>query len=272
MTTLQRATLAYIIPEWMFRFESVSRIAHEVYWICETCGPMEPLTCANGYMRRQCTCERTAREKVISTQKKTISTRCYSWLGQEYLADDLATKSFENFYPQHQKERAKEYHGHLAAARQYAAQIVEKQPVDNILMTGGYGTGKTHLATAICNHLRIHQVSCLFCTVPDLFDEMYSSSFLQQQELLNQASSTTLLVLDDLDKLHVRAETDGAFQKKKLFSILNRRYMRRAATIITANEQGELSRWLDDATISRLSERLTLMKMHGVDYRQRGKR
>lgn len=278
MTIMQRINLAYTIPEWMFQQFTTngerlcSRNAHDVYFNCEVCGPIEPVACFNGFMRRQCACERAAREKVVSVQKKEISTRCYSWLGQGYAATDLEAMSFENFYPQHQKEHAKEYHGHLAAARQYADQIVQGEQVNNLLMTGGYGTGKTHLATAICNHLRANHVSCLFCTVQDLFDELYSSKFEQQQDLLTQASSTTLLVLDDLDKLHVRAETNGDFQKKKLFSILNRRYLRKMPTIITANEQGDLSRWLDDATISRLSERLTPMKMHGIDYRQRGRR
>ncbi len=271
MTTMHRITLAYVIPEWKFAFDSVSKVAHDVFWICESCGPIEPITCINGFIRRECACERKAREKPATVQKKTMSTRCYSWLGTQYLAPDLETKSFENFYPQHQMKNAREYHGHLALARIYAGSIVDGKQVDNLQVTGSYGTGKTHLATAICNHLRANQVSCLFCTVPDLFDELYSRTFTEQEDLLTQASSTTLLVLDDLDKLHVRQDTNGAFQKSKLFSILNRRYLKHVPTIITANEGDDFSKWLDEATMSRLGERLTPLKMSGMDYRSRGR-
>lgn len=275
MTIMQRINLAYTIPEWMFQQFTTngerlcSRNAHDVYFNCEVCGPIEPVACFNGFMRRQCACERAAREKVVSVQKKEISTRCYSWLGQGYAATDLEAMSFENFYPQHQTN-AKEYHDHLAKARQYAEDIVQGQQVNNLMLIGSYGTGKTHLAAAICNQLRMHHASCLFCAVGDLFRELYSISFTQQQDLLTQVGSTTLLVLDDLDKLHVSVEKDGEFQKKTLFSILNRRYLKHAPTIITANKI-DLSKWLDQATISRLSERLTPMMMNGKDYRQRGK-
>ncbi len=277
MTIMQRITFDFVIPAGMFvRRNSkgellCSRNAHDVYWICESCGPVEPIACSNGFMRRQCTCERLAREKVISTQKQAISNRCYSWLGQEYILTDLEHTSFENFYPQHQTKNVKEYHGHLAMVRSYADRLVQGEQVENLMMVGSVGTGKTHLATAICNHLRAHHVSCLFCAVPDLFNELYSSTLPEQNQLLLQAGSTSLLVLDDLDKLHVRKDTNGAFQKETLYSIINRRYVKRLPTIITTNEQSDFSRWFDDATVSRLFERLTPLRMSGMDYRSRGR-
>jgi len=271
MNALQRASTAYIIPEWKFeRLQSVSRSAHEVYWICETCGPIEPIVCANGFIRCQCACERAQWEMLKNIHgEQPISTRCYSWLGR-HVIDDLADKTFDNFYPDHQPDRMA-FVGHRASCKIYAGQIVLKQPVDNLLLVGGFGTGKTHLAAAILNHLRVHHVGCLFCTVQDLFDEFYLSSFEGQSTIITQASSTSLLVLDDLDKLYVRKETDGEFQKKRLFTILDKRYKRGLPTIITTNEQTTLTPWLDGATISRLSEHLTGLEMNGVDYRARGK-
>ncbi len=271
MTIIQRTTLNYIIPEWKFAFDSVSKVEHDVFWICEQCGPVEPVVCINGFMRRECACERKAREKVTTTQKRAMSNRCYTWLGAEYMAADLEASSFENFYPQHQVKNAKEYHGHLAKVRSYADRLVQGEQVENLFMVGSVGTGKTHLATAICNHLRAHHVSCLFCAVPDLFNELYSSTLPEQNQLLIQAGSTSLLVLDDLDKLHVRKDTNGAFQKETLYSIINRRYVKRLPTLITTNEQSDFSKWFDDATVSRLFERLTPLKMSGMDYRSRGR-
>ncbi len=174
-------------------------------------------------------------------------------------------KTFDNFTESYQPkayQEARAWVTRFIQARQYSDTFSS-----NLLLTGGYGTGKTHLAAAILNTLRAQCIPCLFCTAQDLFNALYAAEFEAKQSLLEQASTISLLVIDDLDKLYVRQDTDGAYQKRTLFDILDKRYKRKLPTIITTNEQQGYGQWLDGATISRLYERITALAMNGTDYR-----
>jgi DNA replication protein DnaC len=253
--------------------QAASRDAEAVTYFCDVCGIIKPHTCANGYIRRLCACEKAAKEAqahgmLAQTTKvevvKNKAAKTYIWLGKDAEELGLEQKTFSGFEKSYQKTA-------YAKAFWFASQVVQGQSeVGNLLMRGVNGTGKTHLAAAILNHLRANGIGCLFCTVQNLFNAIYAGDFNEKQDILSQGSQTPLLVLDDLDKLHVRADTDGAFQKKTLFDILDKRYKRHLPTIITTNEQNDFSPWLDGATISRLMEHMTDLAMNGVDYRMPG--
>jgi DNA replication protein DnaC len=271
MSTFTHVTNNLVIPENMFAKSPnlVSRRRSDVTGFCDTCGILEPIRCANGFMRRQCRCQRQEQHKAQSRQDAiVVGARCYTWLGKQ--AGDLADKTFDNFNPKAQAREALQFKQHLADARSYAVKIELGDTAGNLVFEGGYGVGKTHLACAILNRLRGERISGLFCTVQDFFDKLYASSMSDQYDLLDQASSTPVLVLDDLDKLYTSQQGGGEYQQGKLFTIINRRYLARLSTIITTNAEDDLSRWLNGATLSRLRERLTTLNMHGVDYRMRG--
>src|SRR5258708_4551074 len=208
-----------VIPEWMFRRSSVaSRNRDDVTYICTTCGNIEPREYTNGYIRRECKCEQLAREVqahgmlLTATKQQTVkqkAAKTYTWLGRGldtvYRKDveerELEGKTFANFDPASQPNKAA-FKEHLFLAKTYASSIISGQTtqtvqVDNMLMTGGYGTGKTHLAAAILNALREQGISCLFCTAQDLFNSLYASKFDEKLDLLAQAANTPLLVLDE---------------------------------------------------------------------------
>jgi DNA replication protein DnaC len=278
MSTFTHITNNLVIPENMFAKSPhlVSRRRSDVVNLCEQCGPIDPISCSNGFMRRQCQCQRREQIKTASKQDESIGMRAYTWLGNP--AGDLSLKTFDNFNPCAQAQDLEAFKRHLADARTYAAKVMisqqtrgeERVNAGNLLLCGDYGIGKTHLAAAILNKLRSERISGLFCAVPDLFEELYSNDSDRHLSILAQASSTTVLVLDDLDKLYTSQQGQGKYQQGKLFTILNKRYLARLSTIITTNVEGDLSQWLNDATISRLRERLTTLNMHGEDYRMRG--
>lgn len=274
----------YPMPETAFNAsKNTSRNADDVTFICSECGVVPPIvvyigqTEELGYLRRECTCmerERARREQAAVLEENRAASwartasRTYTWLGIDQAA--LALLSFEQFNPDAQPE---EYRRSIIDAHSYAqgyasmcAAGVMGQP--NLLFLGGYGTGKTHLACAICNRLHEARIRCLFTTAQDLFDSLYAAPFEEKPHILQQASDTPLLVLDDLDKLHVKQQDaeGGSFQKRTLFDILDRRYKGRRPTIITTNVS-DLSPWLDGATLSRFYENFQPIPMNGADYR-----
>src|SRR5258708_1151517 len=263
----------------------VSTDKNAVTYDCNVCGTVEPYSALSNtsqnevthepvkvWIRRPCKCERDAQNmaelaRLRKEASKAKVSATYRWLGME--DEELEEKSFSNFDPSVQGQKRAQFQQALETAKQYALAVAQNQRAGNLYMYGNYGTGKTHLVCAILNYVREQGVRCLFCTVQGLFDKLYAADFEGKQVILDLAASTKLLVLDDLDKLYVKVETDGAFQKRMLFSILDQRYRRHLPTIVTTNAQGSIDTWIDGATKSRLSEHITMLAMNGADYRPR---
>lgn len=113
-----------------------------------------------------------------------------------------------------------------------------KEPTGWLVLYGGKGNGKTHLAAAAANHLIAHDQPVLFVNVPEFLDwlrESYSRSsfddtegtFTRRFELVRDAP---VLILDDLG-----AESDTPWANEKLYILLNYRLEMRQPTMITSN-------------------------------------
>jgi DNA replication protein DnaC len=117
----------------------------------------------------------------------------------------------------------------LAFARHYA-----ENPEDWVLLAGGYGCGKTHLAAAIANERVSHGHQALFIVVPDLLDHLRSTyaptSLVSYDKRLDEIRTAPLLVLDDLG-----THSATPWAQEKLYQIFNYRYNARLPTVITSN-------------------------------------
>lgn len=133
-----------------------------------------------------------------------------------------------------------------------------------LLLIGGYGVGKTHLAAAIANFVVDIGVPTLFLTVPDLLDWLrfaYDSTESTFEERFEEIRNMPLLVLDDLG-----TQNTTAWAQEKLFQIINDRYVNRLPTVITTNQQ--LSE-IDGRIRSRLEDPdlVTRVFINAPDYR-----
>ena len=151
----------------------------------------------------------------------------------------------------------------LEVARRYA-----EDPHGWLVLSGGYGVGKTHLAAAIAHERLASGQSVFFRIVPDLLDHLRAafapSSETPYDELFDKVREAGVLVLDDLG-----AENATAWATEKLFQIINYRYNYRMPTVVTTNNR--LLSHMDERIRSRLSDRSFVrnVAIESGDYRER---
>ncbi len=148
-------------------------------------------------------------------------------------------------------------------ARRYA-----EDPQGWLVLSGGYGAGKTHLAAAIASERLAAGQSVFFSITPDLLDHLRATfaptSETPYDELFDKVREAGLLALDDLG-----AENGTAWATEKLFQIINYRYNYRMPTVITTNHR--LLSHMDERIRSRLSD-ISFVRhvvMDVPDYRER---
>ncbi len=120
------------------------------------------------------------------------------------------------------------YDAALRAARAFA-----EAPDGSLLLTGGHGTGKTHLAAAAANRLMAQGHPVLFTFVPDLLDQLRGGyaddAELSHDEVFEQVKNVSVLVLDDIG-----AHNGTLWAEEKLFQVVNHRYLNGLPTILTS--------------------------------------
>jgi DNA replication protein DnaC len=134
-----------------------------------------------------------------------------------------------------------------------------------LLLQGGYGTGKTHLAAAVANFVISLGIPTLFLTVPDLLDWLRATYETGEDESysqrLDEIRNVKLLVLDDLG-----TQNATPWACEKLYQIINHRYTLKLPTLVTTNQ--DLNE-IDDRISSRLHDDQLVSKVQisTPDYR-----
>ena len=134
-----------------------------------------------------------------------------------------------------------------------------------LLLEGGYGCGKTHLAAAIANNAVSKGVPTLFITIPDLLDSLrfaYNDSETTFEQRFDEIRTAELLILDDFG-----TQNATPWAQEKIFQVMNYRYINKMSTVITTNmmldafEGSVRSRLQDDELVKHL-------KISAPDYRR----
>jgi DNA replication protein DnaC len=244
------------------------------FWTCATCGPIEPLCLPSGrWIQRSCACQRAARqEQEIEWKRQNwfdeYRMRTYGgWLGESWIDEavvwEMSAKTFETY----QRDRFPDaYDAALAFAQALKG---------NLILSGSLGTGKSHLEAAIANYLREHSqprrtgdygIPSLFATAPQFFivHDQTKKSFDQTPylALLQQATETPLLILDDIDKSKPKEERQEVY-----YHIVNERYKAKRPTVISTNKLEALSDYIGEAAMDRLMRGMISVEMVGSSYR-----
>lgn len=158
-------------------------------------------------------------------------------------------KTFENYTQDEQS--GKVYKTCLRYAEAFDGRL---EAGGGLVMCGNAGTGKTHLASAIINHVTKRRHICVFMSVLAAVRHVKQTYSRESQKTEHQAIkdfiNPDLLILDEVG---VQFGTDA--EKIILFEIINQRYQHMRPTILISNlTLGELSEYIGDRVIDRMYE------------------
>lgn len=156
------------------------------------------------------------------------------------------------------------------AVEQWAGQVLDEVQVDRpwLLLTGKYGTGKSHLAAAVLNEaLERYWTRAYFvgwtAHLAALRSTFGPDSKITTNSLTSHLPAARLLVLDDLDKAK-----PSDWTKDQLYSVLDERYVLELPTVLTCNcTTEELVHWTGPALLDRMTEMCLVVRFAGPSYR-----
>jgi DNA replication protein DnaC len=224
-----------------------------------------PLCGGVGFIRRDLlvTDPNFGKLDVCSCQQQDILQARTEQLYRVSNLDAFRNLTFETFNARGRLGLADQQMASLDFARSQAEQFAAS-PQGWLLLMGGYGCGKTHLAAAVANRVVASGIPVLFLTVPDVLDWLrtsYGSNDIRFEDRFEEIRNIPLLVLDDLG-----TQNATPWAEEKLYQIINHRYVHRIPMVVTTNlDLVEL----DGRIRSRLKDPdlTTIVRITSPDYR-----
>lgn len=137
---------------------------------------------------------------------------------------------------------------------------------NGLLIAGNYGTGKTHLATAIAYRLIENNQHVKFGTYTDLLENIKGEFGDKNPQELHSLKTVSVLILDDIGK-----EKQSEWTRATMFDVVNARYDNMLPTVFTTNLTARgLEDYLGGAVYSRICETCTGVQMTAKDKRKEG--
>lgn len=163
--------------------------------------------------------------------------------------DFLHRMTFSTFEFRKNEGLAQEHVKSLERAYELARQYAEA-PRGWLVISGTYGSGKTHLAAAIANYRSDLGYLTLFVDVSDMMSRLKATfsptSTVSLDRRFEAYRTAPLLVLDDLG-----TQSMTPWVKEKLYQLFNYRYITELPTVITT---AELKDEMDPRLLSRLKD------------------
>ncbi|OPZ12681.1 MAG: DNA replication protein DnaC [candidate division BRC1 bacterium ADurb.BinA364] len=168
-------------------------------------------------------------------------------------------KTLENFVTRGSKERRDV----VQAARSYLSSFGAHEGKDErpgVLLSGGTGTGKTHILVAILRELMAKGHSARYYNVPNLLKLLRATydgqEDLDEDDLINEMCQVEVLALDDLG-----AEKPSDWTADRLYLIVNTRYEECRPVLVATNLAWpeDLERAIGRRIASRLAEMCSLI-------------
>lgn len=142
-----------------------------------------------------------------------------------------------------------------------------------LLLMGGVGCGKTHLAIAVLRELIRKEYKGLYYPTIELFQDLQAtfdvnSCSIKQNKIIHVVQNTDILLLDDLG-----AENFSNWKAEQLMSVFDYRYTHDKTTIVTSNisDKDSLIKATNERIVSRLFAMTDRICITADDYRLKQK-
>lgn len=224
--------------------------------ICKTHGEFECTRTYVGLMKRwvcsacpSCVQERKDAEAAQKElERKELQRRQYErFLDLAAIPTRFTGLGFDDFVANADKQISA-----LAAVRSFAENFEQHfQRGDGLVLSGKPGTGKSHLACAVIQHI-YPNAQGQYVTISDMIrsirDTWRKDSEKSESDVLNLLTSLDLLVIDEVG---VQYGTDA--EKHLLFEVMDKRYREMVPTVLITNQN---SKGLKDFVGERVFDRL----------------
>ena len=202
--------------------------------------------------------------QICSCRHGQVSQQIHKRLFSISNLENLQHLTFENFQSRGRVGLGPWQADSLERALNQAQQFAQKAE-GWLLLQGGFGCGKTHLAAAIANFTVGIGAPTLFITVPDLLDALrfaYDNPESTFEQRFEEIRNAPILIMDDFG-----TQNATAWAQEKLFQILNYRYINRLPVVVTTNL---LLEQIEGRIRSRLEdpELVTRVFIQAPDYRR----
>ncbi|WP_100372113.1 ATP-binding protein [Bacillus sp. FJAT-45037] len=214
-----------------------------------------------------CRCEDLEMASIaLKKRKEAEEWRLSQLFDQNSLVNrDLQLASFDSYKPDSKSQQLA-----FGCAQHYVREFTRDSP-RNLILTGSFGVGKSHLALAVAKGLIDKGHSAIFVSVPKLLTKLKATynknSELAEDELLCLLEKVDCLVLDDIGAENGSSHS-GSWSTSKIFEVLDRRMGKH--TIFTTNLNGrELQEKVGARNFSRMMHQTEVVTLTGSDYRLR---
>jgi DNA replication protein DnaC len=187
----------------------------------------------------------------IEAQARAERERIQKKLGAALIPHRFVSKTFADYRADSEGQKKA-----LTVCQDYAHNFREHFDAGRcLLLLGKPGTGKTHLAAAIANHVvTTTKATAIYRTVGGILQHIKGSydreSGYSEREAFDSYAKTNLLIIDD-----VGATKPTDFELATLFTIINSRYEQMMPTVIISNLPPKaLPEALGERCVDRLRE------------------
>ena len=219
-----------------------------------------------GYMGEESlVCWSCEQEEYNRNQKVREIQKCHDGIG---LSERLRLMTFSSYIPKSEKEAAAK-----KACEDYASDVVSGGP-GGLILLGGVGTGKTHLAIAVCKKVCDEAKAAKLTSVPKIIRHIRSSwsdnatdewgKRMTEDEVIRSYSDYALLVIDEIG---VQYGTPA--EKITISEVINERYNRMRPTILIGNVKiSEAEEFLGARVVDRVKDEGRVLIFDWQSHRQ----